>query len=163
VQISKAVTTILFKAWWYQLPCRPRCGRYHGVVAMSPYNHVGKASFRIRGATVLPRTICVVDRGAVGGSEIADLRLPSRTLTWPRCRGGAEPGTRPFATAIGGDVDLGTLAAGNDGIAQRRRRCREASCRTAATAVQWYGRDCRPPRPRFPPCMVPCSGCRVSI
>jgi hypothetical protein len=62
-----------------------------------------------------------------------------RTLTWSRCRGGAEPGTRPFAATIGGDVDLGTLAAGNDGLPQCRRRCREASCRIAATAVQWYG------------------------
>jgi hypothetical protein len=106
-----------------------------------------------------PQTICVVDRAAVDGSEVA---VP-RTLTWPSCQGGAERSTRPFAAGIGGDVDLGTLAAGNDGLPQCRRRCRDASCRIAATAVQWYGRDYRPPRPRFPPCMVPCSGCRVSI
>jgi hypothetical protein len=68
---------VFFKAWWYQLSCWPRCGRYHGVVSVSPHDPAGKASSRIRGAMVLPQTIRVVDRGVVDGSEIADLRLPS--------------------------------------------------------------------------------------
>ncbi|KAK1683211.1 hypothetical protein QYE76_044059 [Lolium multiflorum] len=90
---------------------RPRCGRYHGVVAMSPHDPAEKAFSRIRGAMVLPQTIRAVDRGVVDGSEVA---VP-RTLTWPCCRGGTEPSTRMFAATRGGDVDPGTLATGTMG------------------------------------------------
>jgi hypothetical protein len=115
----------------------------HGLVAVSLYDPAGQASSRIRGATVLPRTTRVVDRGVIDGSAVADLRPPSSssdiTLVMPP--GGAEPGTRLCAVAGGAVVDPGTLADRDDRCCQWRRRWRFVAHRSRLRpSIAWSQR-----------------------